>query len=219
MISNFRDLGGLQNKEGRIIPSGRLYRSANLHRATEDDLAGISAVIDLRTETERQRMPDQIPDGIAYHHIPIFDEAAAGITREMSLTSVPDMVLLYRQMEEACQDAVNQVLAVICGHDYSSGGILWHCTAGKDRCGVISAHILSALGVDEKTIMSDYMKSNDSCIPEANEVFRRMRDEGTDESTAKGVWNAFIAKEEYLQSALAVMSFKEDKVFQRTIFD
>ena len=73
MISNFRDLGGLQNKEGRIIPSGRLYRSANLYRATEDDLTGISAVIDLRTETERQRMPDQIPDGIAYHHIPIFD--------------------------------------------------------------------------------------------------------------------------------------------------
>jgi protein-tyrosine phosphatase len=35
-----------------------------------------------------------------------------------------------------------------------------HCTAGKDRTGIVSALVLAALGVPEETIVADYSLSN-----------------------------------------------------------
>ena len=226
-LHNTRDLGGMCTADGRKIKSGCLVRSGHLFGASEHDknvLAGLAEVIvDFRTPGECKEKPNPELPGVAYFHIPIMDSLTAGVTREKEadqkvvtrLGQDPEaarnyMCDMYRHFvsDPFAVSQYRQFTEMLLTHREKA--ILWHCTAGKDRCGVISAHILSALGVDEKTIMSDYMKSNDSCIPEANEVFRRMRDEGTDESTAKGVWNAFIAKEEYLQSALAVMSFKED---------
>ncbi|MBR4473477.1 MAG: tyrosine-protein phosphatase [Oscillospiraceae bacterium] len=218
MISNFRDLGGLTTDSGRIIPCGMLYRSANLHQALPEELGGISTVIDLRTETERDRMPDRVPDHIAYYTIPIFDEATAGITREMTLSFVPDMVDLYRKMIVSCQSGIQEVLSIIFSHDFASGGVLWHCTAGKDRCGVITAYVLSALGVSKDTIMADYLKSNESCIPEAQEIMSQLTDKKLSEEELKGLWDAFIAKPEYLQSAFNEMHFDENSMFQDSIF-
>ena len=151
MISNFRDLGGMRS-----------------HRADPEELGGISAVIDLRTSTERERMPDAVPDDVEYHMVPILDEATAGITREATLTKVPDMVSLYRTVVVSCQEQIQRALSIIFTHDYSTGGVLWHCTAGKDRCGIITAYVLAALGVSRDDIMTDYLISNESCIPEAD---------------------------------------------------
>ena len=218
MISNFRDLGGIKTKDGKCIPCGMLFRSANLHKAVPKDLEGITAVIDLRTETERGRMPDIIPDHISYHMIPIFDEATAGITREMTLSSVPDMVALYRKMIVSCQSAIQKVLSVIYSHDFSSGGILWHCTAGKDRCGVITAYVLASLGVSQEDIMEDYMKSNEACLPEAEAIMSQLAGKNLSEAELKGVWDAFIAKEDYLQSAFSEMRFDENQAFKNTVF-
>ena len=36
---------------------------------------------------------------------------------------------------------------------------MFHCTAGKDRTGVLSAVVLSLLGVDEPTVVADYALS------------------------------------------------------------
>jgi len=43
------------------------------------------------------------------------------------------------------------------------GAVLWHCTQGKDRTGVVAAATLLALGVDRDEIMRDYMRTNRSC--------------------------------------------------------
>ena len=218
MIRNFRDLGGIKNSRGQIIPSGMLFRSANLSAAESSELAGISTVIDLRTDIGRERAPDQIPEGISNHIIPIFDEQAAGITRSASLDTVPDMVSLYRKMVTEHQDAVQSVLSLIFTHDFSSGGVLWHCTAGKDRCGVITAYVLSALGMSKATIMADYMLSNAACIPEADSVREKLLAAGKTHEEADKVWNVFIAKEEYLNAALDEMVFEENSEFQQKIF-
>jgi protein-tyrosine phosphatase len=42
--------------------------------------------------------------------------------------------------------------------------ILFHCSAGKDRTGIASALLLSALGVDRKDIFDDYMLTNKALI-------------------------------------------------------
>ena len=218
MISNFRDLGGIKTKTGRVIPEGMLFRSANLHQALPQELDGISAVIDLRTETERGLLPDAVPDRIAYYMMPIFDEATASITRERSLSSVPEMVPLYRKMVVSCQPAIQRVLSVIQNHDFSDGGILWHCTAGKDRCGVITAYVLSSLGVSTEDIMTDYMISNESCVSEAEAMVAKLAGKQLREEERQGIWDAFIAKEEYLQAAFEEMHFEENEAFQRRIF-
>ena len=218
MIHNFRDLGGIKNTRGQTIPSGFLFRSANLSSAEPEELAGISSVIDLRTETGREKAPDRIPQDIAYHTVPIFDEQAAGITRSASLDTIPDMVTLYRKMVTEHQDAVQTILRIIFSHNFSSGGILWHCTAGKDRCGVITAYVLSSLGVDRKTILADYMLSNAASVPEADAIRSRVLAAGKTQEEADRIWNVFIAKEEYLQAALDEMIVEENRDFQKKIF-
>lgn len=219
MIRNLRDLGGIQNLHGQIIPRGMLLRSANLSQAEPSELTGVSSVIDLRTDTGRERAPDQLPPHISYHAVPIFDEQAAGITRSGSLDSVPNMVSLYQKMITEHQDAVQKVLSIIFHHDYASGAILWHCTAGKDRCGVITAHVLAALGVDRDTIMADYLISNEACIPEANAIREKLLAAGKSQDEADQIWDVFIAKEEYLNAALNHMVFEENPEFQQRIFN
>ncbi len=39
---------------------------------------------------------------------------------------------------------------------------VFHCTAGKDRTGVLSAIVLSLLGVDEPTVVADYALSGEA---------------------------------------------------------
>jgi len=61
-IDNFRDFGGYPTPGGRWVKRGKLYRSAHHGRATEADLAalsalGLSAVVDLRRTEERDRDP------------------------------------------------------------------------------------------------------------------------------------------------------------------
>ncbi|TQN32304.1 protein-tyrosine phosphatase [Haloactinospora alba] len=68
---NFRDVGGYATHNGERVRSGVLYRAGTLHRLEESDLAalrslGLRQVVDLRTETERAREADRIPDGAEY---------------------------------------------------------------------------------------------------------------------------------------------------------
>ena len=41
---------------------------------------------------------------------------------------------------------------------------MFHCTAGKDRTGVLSALVLSLLGVDEPTVVADYALSGEAML-------------------------------------------------------
>ena len=73
MIQNKRDLGGLKTKDGKVIRNGMLVRSAKLAEAEENDLKGIATIIDLRTEAEREEMPD-LTCGREYLPVPVFNK-------------------------------------------------------------------------------------------------------------------------------------------------
>ena len=205
MIRNIRDLSEIANEDGIALRRNCLIRSGHLHHAQPEELRGVSAVIDLRTPVETEKMPDRLPEWVSYHHIPLFDEAAAGITRKKNLSAVPDMRALYRTMieNEAFRGHIQEVLSLICTHDYTGGAVLWHCTAGKDRCGVISALVLRALGVSREAVMRDYLRSNDTCAEEAETVYRKLLQDGHPEHMANSVREVFFARPEYLQAAIA----------------
>ena len=207
MVRNLRDLGGIRTASGQTIKKGFLVRSANLSEAEEEDLSGISAVIDLRTTREREEVPDRLY-GRTSVHVPIFDEVKTGVSHERRAErerkGPPDMGALYIWMMREHRDSFANALRAIMNHDFSSGAVLWHCSEGKDRCGLTTALLLELLGVDRSVIMEDYLKTNETSIPRAEGIRERVRAERGDEA-AEGVYRAYIAVPEYLEGAWKVM--------------
>ena len=222
-VINSRDLGGLLNAEGKSIRKGLLLRSANLSQATASDLEKLSGeyhlsmVIDLRTQAERRGKPDKLPDEVTYLSNPIFDEATAGITREDGTPapfSLPDMAHLYRVMvtAESCREALRSALMKIFTHDYEQGAVLWHCTAGKDRCGIVTSLVLAALGVERGEIMKDYAVNADEFIAEADALYRRALLSGRPEPAAAAARDVFLALPRYMEAAFQAI----DEQFEST---
>ena len=168
MISNLRDLGGMTAADGKKIRSGMLVRSASLTAAEPEDLNGISAVIDLRTAREREERPDLFYDA-EYLPIPVFEQITAGISHEeeASERAIPGMAGLYALLIRDNADQFRKIVTAIMEHDFSTGAVLWHCSEGKDRCGMTTSLILEILGVSREDIMEDYMKTNIVNLPKA----------------------------------------------------
>ena len=157
---NFRDLGGHQTGDGREVRWQMLYRADGLHRLSEADLdrlgsLGVTTVIDLRTMEElttRGRV-GPITSLAAFHHLPMFEELP-----EISVVEGwADPVALgrhYAAMAEEGADAIASALAVLA--DEAAYPAVFHCTAGKDRTGVLAAIVLGLLGVPDEVIADDY---------------------------------------------------------------
>ncbi len=160
---NFRDLGGYAAGGGRHTRWRTLFRADGLGELTDADLSllralGIRTVIDLRSgqELERGRF-DVDAHPVAFHHFPFIDELpdAEAFERRPGLLGV--------QYQEMLRDAGGQILAAL--QVLAAPGALpavFHCTAGKDRTGVLSAIVLSLLGVDEPTVVADYALSGEA---------------------------------------------------------
>ena len=215
-LINARDLGGLVTIDGKRIRHHRLIRADALHNLSimgKESLLRdyeLSTIVDLRTKTERREKPDPIIPGVDYLELPLFDESTAGITREdnsfSQMTSVPDMRLLYRHMVSD-DFSVRQVAMVIRAiMAVEDGGVLFHCTAGKDRTGVIAMLLLGILGVSEDDILEDYIYTNatgaDIAFSYSNMVYHKTGDDTLAESIKK----AFLAEEEYLKGAMSIVN-------------
>lgn len=212
-IRNIRDLGGMRTADGRAIRPRRLIRSAHLGGASEEDLQflrseeGLAAVLDLRTNQERQEKPDHA-EGFDYFAIPVIDDLRAGITHEQGAEEkeFPDMAFLYRLMvtRPETQAGFARALHQIFTWDYSRGAILWHCTEGKDRCGMTAALVLEALGVNRDAILRDYLETNRTSLLRARGVYERLLPL-RGEVFARSVYRAYVADERYLRAAWDAM--------------
>ncbi len=157
---NFRDLGGYPTADGGSLAWRRIYRSDGLHRLTTTDVARIrdelrvTDLIDLRSSAELAadgRGPLE-NEPLAFHHVPLFD----GATGAASFGAGPEEMTLadrYLGLAEVAKQAIARVITIVAEAD---GGAVYHCAAGKDRTGVISAILLSALGVSDELIVADY---------------------------------------------------------------
>ncbi len=157
---NFRDLGGYPTTDGGALAWRRIYRSDGLHRLTMTDVARIrdelrvTDLIDLRSSAELAadgRGPLE-NEPMAFHHVPLFD----GDTGAASFGAGPEEMTLadrYLGLAEVAKHAIARVVTIVA---QAEGGVVYHCAAGKDRTGVISAILLSALGVGDDWIVADY---------------------------------------------------------------
>jgi len=162
---NFRDLGGYATADGRRTRWRTLFRADGLGDLTADDLEvlrdlGIRTVVDLRSgdELERGRF-DVDAHPVSFHHFPFIEK----LPDPDEFDRRPG--LLGTQYLEMIGDSGPQILAVL--EVLASPGTLpavFHCTAGKDRTGVLSAIVLSLLGVDEPTVVADYALSGEAMV-------------------------------------------------------
>ncbi|MGW0912182.1 tyrosine-protein phosphatase [Streptomyces sp. NPDC002784] len=163
---NFRDAGGYRTKDGHWVKMGEIYRSDALNHLTDGDLAklarlGVRAVFDLRMQSERAADPDRVPTGATYTVADVIGDSGAFTTMPTTEAEAVRMMVEGEKVMVSGDSARAAYSAVYAGvADQDRHGVLYHCTAGKDRTGWSSAALLTALGVPRETVMDDYLASN-----------------------------------------------------------
>lgn len=157
---NFRDLGGYQTADGRQFQTGQVFRSDGLQMLTPADLAKLSGevrlshVIDLRSQAEVDEVGcGPIANQATIHHIPLFAGTSGSSDARANFEMPSDMGELYFLMLGFAKEPIADVVRLLAQADSPA---VFHCAAGKDRTGVISAVLLSLLGVPDETIVADY---------------------------------------------------------------
>ena len=183
---------------------GLLFRSDILYNLNPKEKAllrdnNIKMVIDLRNKDEVEHLKDTNIKVINYINNPMLPESKEGEGSPLKTVTIkhmtlPDMDNAYRELvSRDRKQAWSNIFNILLNNQ--SGAILFHCSAGKDRTGVVSAVILTALGIDKETIYQDYLLTNEKPLyykklalemdPESREIFL----------------DYFQAKKEYLDAA------------------
>ena len=160
---NFRDLGGYPAGDGLQTRWRLLFRADGLGDLTPADFEvmralGIRTVIDLRSgeELERGRF-DVDAHPVTFHHFPIIEK----LPDPDEFNRRPGLLgSQYQEMLSGAGQPIRSVLEILAGPGALPA--VFHCTAGKDRTGVLSALVLSLLGVDEPTVVADYALSGEA---------------------------------------------------------
>ena len=178
-LNNTRDLGGLKTEDGFVINYGLLFRSGKLYKLpqiTKDALIshGVTKIIDLRNDSECADYPCDLPDGCEYIRLPLICTATVGITYTKSMRRIMKeesqiikkqygnvdnyMIAFYKNLLflPESQEKLSQFLRLII---QSEGGVLFNCSAGKDRTGICAMLLESLLGVKKEIIIKDYTLS------------------------------------------------------------
>jgi len=217
---NFRDLGGIITQDGRQIRPGCLFRSGDFYNinATEQhfiaDSLGLKNVLDYRDQTEAEARPDNLWQHAHYFNIPanpFSDEVTATLTKELTHSGslkkhspLDFMVKLY-QLLPFNNPAYQKLVHLLLNHNGQS--IVQHCAIGKDRTGVGVALTLFTLGVDEQTIMQDYLLSDHLLNDFRQHLFEQYKDKLTTDELINRQ-QIFAAKPIYLQSAIDAIKSK-----------
>lgn len=163
-IINFRDLGGYQTRDGRTVAWRKVFRSGELEYMTEKDAEhfqqeiGLKTIIDLRSTAIVREIKVEGPFselGIKRHNIAFIPESDRNKVRNFfqNWTSWSDYYV-FQLKETGIGERIVEALRIVA--DPANHPILFHCTAGKDRTGVLAGMILSILGVPDRDIIEDY---------------------------------------------------------------
>jgi protein-tyrosine phosphatase len=197
-VPNFRDLGGYRTHDGRTVAWRRVFRSAALHKMNDPDIARLKqdisprAVIDLRSPRDPEREVHLLGEiGARYYPTPFSTWPFAGpSTRPVSASYVKDEakadpnttsigeIYLYRVSEKPFGKRLVDALEIIAERE--NHPLVFHCSAGKDRAGVLAAMVLTAMGIVDDDVVGDYVLS----APFMKDIRDRMT---SDPETAQGV--------------------------------
>ncbi|WP_082594530.1 tyrosine-protein phosphatase [Sphingomonas sp. Root710] len=164
--ANFRDLGGWGTEDGRKLILGALFRSNALARLSEGDLImlnglGIKVVHDLRARLEREGAPTawSCEGLVTKTYRPPHKRRLVDMALEYS-ADVPGIRRLMHDFYCDLPFVFAPVIADVFTSILEEGTpCVVHCSAGKDRTGIVCAVLLAALGVPRSSIIEDYIRS------------------------------------------------------------
>lgn len=183
-LYNARDLGGF-SVPGGVTRFGVFIRSEAPCELPVSDLDslreyGVTTSLDLRSAFEAYERPSSLLDVTDYHHKSLFNDGVVydpkrdrGSRPDGPPPPAPggekkhDWGVMYRSMAEEARDWAVEVLELAAN---CKGAMLYHCTTGKDRTGLLTCYLLSIAGVPREDIIADYMVSQVYLLP----VYRRM---------------------------------------------
>lgn len=164
---NTRDLGGLPTADGRVTRTGRFLRSDGPLHLTQADLETLAAlplttVVDLRQGHELERDPSRLVgrSGIDLHNIEIWGRIDASGGEKPA--DKYDITAFYIAALDHAGPAFVEVVDVL---TRAPGASMFHCTAGKDRTGLVAALILESVGVGRDDIIEDFALTEDRIEP------------------------------------------------------
>ncbi|MEC4113310.1 tyrosine-protein phosphatase [Myroides pelagicus] len=177
---NFRDLGGLVNKDRLALKKEIIFRSGQLNELTPADIKlldtlNLSTVIDFRSAEETKMQPHRLPPSIrTTYHLPITPgnitpASIEEIVRDGNLKGANDFLFeIYKQLVLENQKEYTLFFQKLQTNNGSP--TLFNCTAGKDRTGFAAILFLSALDFDLDIIYTDYLKTNQAVGPTLDKV-------------------------------------------------
>tara|TARA_B100000676_G_scaffold311524_1_gene381737 strand:- start:264 stop:998 length:735 start_codon:yes stop_codon:yes gene_type:complete len=211
-LTNFRDLGGYETNSGKSVKWRRIFRSDTLAGLTDNDISaledlGIMTACDLRYGDERTNEPSRLR---GHPHIKVMELGFDQRPGEAFLDSLQTfegaadaarnyLIDNYRKYPFIYAKAYRRIFDRLLAEDR----IIIHCTAGKDRAGMASAMVLSALGVPKHVVLSDYLLTN------------KYWDRGGRERPgmdAEAVAMIFAAREEYFEAGFAELIVQYDSI-------
>ena len=183
-VANIRDLGGILSKDGRKIKDRLLIRSSELSRLDEEEAKilyediGVKTVFDFRSRYEAMRAPDVIGEGVRLIPNEIATNESFGVRRDEETMKELDRIMKQLREsddEELALEFMRHFYRSFAISDFSlrqygkflhyvldhEDPVLWHCSMGKDRCGVGTVLVLELLGVDREDIIEDYLYTNE----------------------------------------------------------
>ncbi|KAJ7639191.1 protein-tyrosine phosphatase-like protein [Roridomyces roridus] len=217
-VINIRDLGGLPSEHaGNLVTKPRLmYRSAELSGVTAEGKEqlkqlGISRVFDLRSDTEIEKYNTPLPeiDGVAIEHVPVFkkdDYSPEVMAKRFQLYAsgkTEAFMELYSQILDTGAPAFGTILRHV--RDKPDEGFLFHCTAGKDRTGVIAAILLKLAGVNNDLIAKDYALTRVGREPARAMIMSRLQKEPIFQSNNEAALNMFSCHAETMTAFLEML--------------
>ncbi|HVN39176.1 MAG TPA: tyrosine-protein phosphatase [Myxococcota bacterium] len=211
---NARDLGGYATADGQRVRWGVAYRSDALGSLSDEDVAylarlGVREVVDFRSDAEREREPDRLPQAPAPRVVPrpIFGDALdPAELRERLLSGRARAADMSEMLVAGNRAFVTDFAAVYGGFlrdlaDSENVPVLFHCTAGKDRAGFAAAALLLALGVPRDTVMQDYLLTNGFSQAATDHMLTVLRLASFFRTSPDDARPLFEARREYLQAA------------------
>ncbi|MGO4394707.1 tyrosine-protein phosphatase [Variovorax sp. M-6] len=165
---NFRDLGGYVTASGKHLRWRQIFRTNALgsdlpaHEQSVLREIGLGTVCDLRGVAEREHRPTQLA-GVRVLHLPIEPSIVARLQDAYAEGQTPTadfareaMMQSYRNLVLRWSPVLREMFQVLLATEHP---LAFHCTAGKDRTGLVAALILSALDVPRATVLQDYLLS------------------------------------------------------------
>lgn len=186
---NLRDLGGLPVAGGTLRP-GVVYRSGMMHHITPEGLTALAdslrvrTIVDLRNEMElaNDGVSDFASAGIRHRHIPVINTGVmiSGPERaeriRQLLRGQGAMGAMYIEMVKESGGTFRQFFEVLAEQDSLS--VVFHCSGGRDRTGVASALLLSALGAEDEVVGADYAQTGPILRSHSHRFTRSLEETG-----------------------------------------